>query len=280
MDLLKQTRHICNLYDIKPNHDYGQNFLVTKNIYDKIVSLAKLNKEDVVLEVGPGLGFLTAKLAKESKKVFSVEIDDKLVEVLKTGLDSSNISNVEIINENVLDFDPSNLEKEYKIVANLPYNISSVFLRKFLSADNKPKRVVLLLQKEVVERIIEKPGNHSLLSLSVQFYAEAKLEDYVLKNNFYPAPKVDSAILSLDVKNEKELFLSKEKEKLFFRLLKFGFSAKRKKLKKNLAGALKKDVKYIENILQEEKIETELRAQNLSLDEWLKLFARLESDML
>jgi 16S rRNA (adenine1518-N6/adenine1519-N6)-dimethyltransferase len=280
MDLLEQTKHICNIYEIRLKHNYGQNFLITENVYNKIVSLAELTKDDVVLEVGPGLGFLTAKLAKEAKKVLSVEIDNKLVEILKIGLDSADVSNVEIINENILDFDLNTLIKGYKIVANLPYNITSVFLRKFLSADNKPKKAILLLQKEVVERIVAKPGNHSLLSLSVQFYAEAKLEDYVLKNNFYPSPKVDSAILSLIIKDKEELPLAKEEEKVFFRLLKFGFSAKRKKLKNNLAGALKKEVKDIENILKEISVDTELRAQNLSLEDWLKLFACLKADML
>ncbi len=280
MDLLKQTKHLCNLYKIKPNRDFGQNFLITENIYDNIVSLADLKEEDVVLEVGPGLGFLTAKLAKKSKEVLSIEIDKSLVELLETGLNSNNISNVEIVNYNILDFDPNYLPVGYKIVANLPYNISSVFLRKFLSADNKPKKVILLLQKEVVERIVAGPGKHSLLSLSVQFYAEAKLEDYVLRNNFYPSPKVDSAILSLSIRDEKNKLLKREEEKLFFRLLKFAFSAKRKKLKNNLAGALKKEVKELENILKELNINSESRAQNLSLEEWLILFARLQADML
>ncbi|HKK54472.1 MAG TPA: 16S rRNA (adenine(1518)-N(6)/adenine(1519)-N(6))-dimethyltransferase RsmA [Patescibacteria group bacterium] len=274
-DLLKKTQELCRIYDIKPQSSMGQNFLVSLEVYKKIVASANIKKDEVVLEVGPGLGFLSAELLKSARKVIAVELDDKLAKVLELALSAHSVDNLEIINENILDFDPSILEADYKIVANLPYNISSVFLRKFLTTKNKPKSLTLMLQKEVVERIVAEPGKHSLLSLSVQYYSQAKYIDTIKKENFWPQPKVDSAILHLETKEDKEISLSKEEQKTFFRLLKFGFSAKRKKLVNNLAGALQVDNEVIETKMQAVDIDISIRAQGLSLNDWQKLFAQL-----
>jgi 16S rRNA (adenine1518-N6/adenine1519-N6)-dimethyltransferase len=278
-DLLKKTQEICRIYDIKPQRSMGQNFLVSLEVYKKIVASANIKKEDVVLEVGPGLGFLSAELLKEAKKVIAVELDAKIAKVLELALSAHSIDNLEIISENILDFNADTLEKDYKIVANLPYNISSVFLRKFLSADNKAKSLTLMLQKEVVERIVAEPGKHSLLSLSVQYYSQAKYVDTVKKENFWPQPKVDSAILHLDIKEDKDISLSKDEQKIFFRLLKFGFSAKRKKLINNLVGALQVENKLIQTKMQAADIDINIRAQDLSLNDWQRLFAQLRSIM-
>ncbi len=278
-DLLKKTQELCRIYDIKPQSSMGQNFLVSLEVYKKIVASANIKKDEVVLEVGPGLGFLSAELLKSARKVIAVELDDKLAKVLELALSAHSVDNLEIINENILDFDPSILEADYKIVANLPYNISSVFLRKFLTTKNKPKSLTLMLQKEVVERIVAEPGKHSLLSLSVQYYSQAKYIDTIKKENFWPQPKVDSAILHLETKEDKEISLSKEEQKTFFRLLKFGFSAKRKKLVNNLAGALQVDNEVIETKMQAVDIDISIRAQGLSLNDWQKLFAQLRSFM-
>jgi len=278
-DLLKKTQEICRIYDIKPQRSMGQNFLVSLEVYKKIVASANIKKEDVVLEVGPGLGFLSAELLKEAKKVIAVELDAKIAKVLELALSAHSIDNLEIISENILDFNADTLEKDYKIVANLPYNISSVFLRKFLSADNKAKSLTLMLQKEVVERIVAEPGKHSLLSLSVQYYSQAKYIDTVKKENFWPQPKVDSAILHLETKKDEEISLSKEEQKIFFRLLKFGFSAKRKKLINNLVGALQVENKLIQTKMQAADIDINIRAQDLSLNDWQRLFAQLRSIM-
>ena len=278
-DLLKKTQEICRIYDIKPQRSMGQNFLVSLEVYKKIVASANIKKEDVVLEVGPGLGFLSAELLKEAKKVIAVELDAKIAKVLELALSAHSIDNLEIISENILDFNADTLEKDYKIVANLPYNISSVFLRKFLSADNKAKSLTLMLQKEVVERIVAEPGKHSLLSLSVQYYSQAKYIDTVKKENFWPQPKVDSAILHLETKKDEEISLSKEEQKVFFRLLKFGFSAKRKKLVNNLTGALQVENKLIQTKMQAVDVDISIRAQDLSLNDWQRLFAQLRSIM-
>ena len=328
MDLLKQTKQLCKIYNIKPARSKGQNFLIKEDIYDKIVESANLKKEDVVLEVGPGLGFLTAKLAGKAKKVIAVELDDKLAEVLKIGLNSQGIKNVEVINENILDLDidkearfcidrdpiskfsklpKGNFENleigSLKTVANLPYNITSIFLRKFLSAERKPELMVLMLQKEVAERIIAKPGKMSLLAVSVQFYAKPEIIQVVSKNNFWPEPKVDSAIVkitptpnpsparssrergiedkaknkgvkiashSCDVRSGRETEREGIKRK-FFRLVKIGFSAKRKMLKNNLANGYHISHEKAEDRLKRAGFSGKIRAQELSVDDWLKL---------
>ncbi len=233
-NLLAQTKQLCQKYGIKPVRSRGQNFLISESVYDKIIQTADLNKNDVVLEVGPGLGFLTQRIAGKVKKVIAVELDDKLAQVLKIRLKKQGIKNVEIINKNILDINFLDYYcHEYKIVANLPYNITSIFLRKFLSAKIKPSLVVLMLQKEVAQRIVASPPKMSLLSVSVQFFASPKIIDIVKADDFWPQPKVDSAIIKLSDINDQP------NEKDFFRLVKIGFSARRKMLKNNFAAGLK-----------------------------------------
>ena len=282
MDILKKTQELCQLYEIKPARSKGQNFLIKEEIYNQIIAAADLKTDDVVLEVGPGLGFLTSKLAKIVKKVIAVELDDRLAEVLQIGLDSQGVRNVEVRNENVLDLKwplinttspqpspgPGEGVTAYKIVANLPYNISSVFLRKFLSGEHKPELMVLMLQKEVAERISALPGKMSLLAVSVQFYAQSEIIENVSADCFWPEPEVDSCVLKLKVKNEK----LKVNEQEFFRLVKIGFSARRKMLKNNLAAGFKIDQKIIAKKIKLAGISENCRPQELSVDDWLKLF--------
>lgn len=265
MDIFKKTKELCQLYNIKPARSRGQNFLIRESVYDDIVDIAELDENDVVLEVGPGLGFLTQKIAERVKKVVTVELDEKLVEVLKINLQMNGVKNVEVVNMNVLDFDPSVLgTKKYKIVANLPYNITSVFLRKFLSkVDNKPESIILMLQKEVVERIVAKPPKMSLLAVSVQYYAKAKLAQYVPKEDFFPSPEVDSAIIEIS-----EIESSQKDERDFFRLVKFGFSSKRKMLKNNLAGCLQLSQDDVVEKIKRAGFGEKVRAQELSVEDW------------
>ncbi len=276
-DLLAKTREICHIFDIKPARSKGQNFLINETVYDHIIEAADLNKEDIVLEVGPGLGFLTAKLAQRVKKVIAVELDDKLVQVLQTGIDSQEVDNIEIVNQDVLRF---NLERmrgvSYKIVANLPYNITSIFLRQILSSDYRPTSIVLMLQKEVVARIVAQPPKMSLLAVSVQLYAHPEIIEEVLAPNFWPQPKVDSAVIKINIKDN---VFSKEEEKIFWRLLKTGFSAKRKMLKNNLASGLKIKQEIIETVLEKTGLEPKIRAERLSITDWQKLFANLKEFM-
>ncbi|MDO9399424.1 MAG: 16S rRNA (adenine(1518)-N(6)/adenine(1519)-N(6))-dimethyltransferase RsmA [bacterium] len=286
MDLLQQTRNLCNLYEIKPARSKGQNFLIKEEIYDEIIANADLKPDDIVLEVGPGLGFLTAKLASKVKQVIAVELDDKLAEILHIGLIAQGVKNVEVINKNILEFsisqflndhkilflnDKQNLK--FKIVANLPFNITSIFLRKFLEVEIKPELVVLMLQKEVAERVVAKPPKMSILAVSVQFYAQPEIIKIVPADNFWPKPAVDSAIIKIVPNNSDSVLLGEsEREKDFFRLVKIGFSSKRKMLKNNLANGYKIEPNEVENKLKNIGLDVKIRAENLSVNNWIKLF--------
>ncbi|MEA3398499.1 MAG: 16S rRNA (adenine(1518)-N(6)/adenine(1519)-N(6))-dimethyltransferase RsmA [Patescibacteria group bacterium] len=284
MDLLRETKNICSQHKIKPARSKGQNFLIRENVYDKIIETAELNKADIILEVGPGFGFLTEKLAQKVKKVIAVELDDKLTNILQNRLNKQSIKNVEVLNRNILDVTSYELRvASYKIVANLPYNITSIFLRKFLSAENKPDFMVLMLQKEVAERICAKPGKMSLLSVSAQYYARPKIIEYVPKHDFWPSPKVDSAIVKLRIHKETKFpagNLVSGNEKVFFRLVKFGFSSKRKMLKNNLAAGCHISQIKAKNRLIKAGFKENIRAQELSVRDWIKLFGSFRQNML
>lgn len=273
-DLLAETRELCRLFEIKPARSKGQNFLINEKIYDDLIKAADLQPTDTVLEIGPGLGFLTAKLAKQVKKVIAVELDDKLASYLQTGIDAQNRDNVDIINGDILKVNlESLLVGPYKIVANIPYNISSLFLRLFLSAVNKPELLVLMLQKEVAERIVATPPDMSILAVSVQYYSDAEIVRLVKAGNFWPEPKVDSAIIKIKIRPNE----IKQDDKKFFQIVRIGFSAKRKMLKNNLAAGLKLNQKDIENLLIKEGFNPKVRAEDLSLGDWQKLFAAIST---
>lgn len=278
-NLLPEIREICRLLEISPSRSKGQNFLTNEKIYEDIVLAADIKPEDTVLEIGPGLGFLTLKLASKAKRVIAVELDDKLAEYLKMGIVAANIENIEIYNEDILKFNLGKYldeDRPYKIVANLPYNITSIFLRLFLSQAHRPELLVLMLQKEVAGRIVASAPDMNLLALSVQYYSNPQIVREVKAGNFWPEPKVDSAVIKMDVNSSAGNHLSSlAEDKLFFRLAKMGFSAKRKMLKNNLAGGLKISQKIITDILVDNKLNPSVRAEDLSLDEWLKLFAAL-----
>lgn len=280
MTLAQKTIELCKMYDIRPSRSKGQNFLINEKIYDEIVEAAEITKEDTVLEVGPGLGFLTARLAKAAKQVIAVELDDKLANFLQIGLDSQEVENVTIVNQDVLKFNPTDLPKDYKVVANLPYNITSIFLRTFLNQKNHPKSLVLMLQKEVAERLVAGPGDMSMLSLSVQFFGDIKIVREVKAGNFWPEPKIDSAVIKITLDNSKRGDINPEEEKDFFRLAKFGFSAKRKMLKNNLASGLKISNLEAEKLLSEAGLDKQVRAEDLGVSDWQKLFAASRSFVL
>ena len=277
MTLAQKTIELCKMFEIRPSRSKGQNFLINEKIYDEIVEAAEINSDDTVLEVGPGLGFLTAKLAKVAKQVVAVELDDKLANFLQIGLDSQDVENVTIMNQDVLKFNPTDLPKNYKVVANLPYNITSIFLRTFLNQKNRPQSLVLMLQKEVAERLIAKPGEMSMLALSVQFFGDVEIVREVKAGNFWPEPKIDSAIIRLIIKEHNRGDINFAEEKSFFRLAKFGFSAKRKMLKNNIASGLKISNSDAEKLLMGVGLDKQIRAQDLSVANWQKLFAASRS---
>lgn len=282
-ELLKTSKEICKMLEIKLSRSKGQNFLITEKIYDDIIKAAEVSSDDLILEVGPGLGFLTAKMAKIAKKVIAVELDDKLAAYLRMAVDSNDIENVHIVNEDVMTFDLENyLQKinfkgrKYKIVANLPYNITSIFLRTFLSAKLKPVSLTLMLQKEVAHRIISQAPDNNLLALSIAYYGQAEIVREVKAGNFWPEPEVDSSVIKITLNGLKS---NSEEDKKFFRIAKMAFSSKRKMLRNNLSAGLKIKPLEIESVLLAKGIDPRRRAEDLSLEDFKKLFAAISSFM-
>ena len=246
----------------------GQNFLVDEQALAQIVAAADIQSTDTIVEIGPGLGVLTSELSKRAGKVIAIEKDDKFADVLKTQYLNSN---VEIVHQDALNFEPNTyglIAESYKLVANIPYNITSLIIRKFLEEEDKPEMMILLVQKEVAERIIAEPGDMSLLAVSVQFYAKVEIVAIVPKESFFPTPKVDSAIIKLKVKSQKHKVQSRE----FFRIVKFGFAAKRKTLENNLSAGMHIKKDDARDIIKKAGFEAKIRAEDLSVEDWIRLF--------
>lgn len=234
----------------------GQNLLTDKNIINKIVNSIDINKDDVVLEIGPGLGAITIELSKKAKKVICIEKDKEMVEKLREKVGD----NVEIINADALEFIKDINLKKYKVVANIPYYITSSIIQGLLESKNQPSDIYLMIQKEVGRRICAKPGDMSVLAISVQYYATPKILFNVSKNSFYPAPKVDSCFIQIKPNGTK-------RNDEFFKLIKKGFSHPRKKLANNLEAR-----EVVENWLKENNLKAGERAENLSVEQWKGLF--------
>lgn len=265
-DLLKK-------HEAKPLKNLGQNFLIDRQVAKKIIEAADLSPSDNVLEIGPGFGTLTSMLAPKIKKIIAIEKDPKMPEALRETLKDFN--NIEIIQADILKLDPKTyLLSPYKIVANLPYYITSPLIRKFLeSVELSPTLITLMVQKEVAQRICAKPPNMSILAISVQFYAEAKIISYVSKKSFWPQPKVDSAIIKIkpQVKtNKKEI-----NNDLFFKVVRAGFSQPRKQLINNLSKELKIDKIKTREWLLKNKIQPTQRAERLNVEDWIALSKNL-----
>jgi len=274
--LLAQTKRRLRRFDLKARKGLGQHFLVDREVLGAIVAAAELSPSDVVVEIGPGLGILTGELAQKAGRVIAVELDDKLAALLKQTLAS--LDNVTIINDDVLKIAPQDLlEKQaglgYKVVANLPYYITSPVLRHFLEASAKPRTMIVMVQKEVAEAIAAKPGDMSLLSISVQYYAEPKIISLVPAQCFYPAPKVDSAIVKIDVYPKPKVDVD---EKGFFAVVRAGFAAPRKQLANSLAQGLGKDKAEVLPLLKEAGIAPQRRAETLTIEEWAGLWRVFE----
>lgn len=252
----------------------GQNFLRDQAVLKKIIESADLRPTDFVIEIGPGEGVLTKELVKYAKKVLAIEIDKNLADKLTLNFQKN--EKIKIINEDILKINLPELIKEnafneYKIIANIPYYITSPIIRLFLETPYPPNEMILMIQSEVAERICSLPGKMSLLSVSVQYYAQPKLLFYVDKKSFSPMPKVDSAVIQLSAIRNQESGNNKEEIKHFFKIVKAGFSSKRKTLLNNLSASLKISKIETENILEKAHLKTNQRAQELSLDDWKKL---------
>jgi 16S rRNA (adenine1518-N6/adenine1519-N6)-dimethyltransferase len=256
----------------------GQHFLVDGGVLKSILAAAELTPNDIVIEVGPGLGVLTRELSRQAGRVVAVELDDNLASLLKETLAS--FDNVTIVNQDILKVDPESLLQEhfpdrktdswyYKVVANLPYYITSPVLRHFLEASVKPQCLVVMVQKEVAREITAKPDRMSLLAISVQLYGEPKIVKYVRASSFYPAPEVDSAILRIAVYPRPVVEVDTES---FFKLVRAGFSAARKQLGNSLAQGLDRPKVEVLPILEKAGIDSRRRAETLSIEEWARLW--------
>lgn len=283
MDLasLDTIKFLVKKNKIRPSRQSGQNFLICREVLDKIMQVAEIESGEKVLEIGPGFGTLTNELLEAQAEVTSVELDKNLVKSLskfKNLYRNFNLISGDIIKEwSILNKDFKNLD--YKLISNLPYSLTSLVFRLFLGEVPRPKKIVVLIQKEVAERIIARPGKMSMLSTAVQFYGEAKIIDIVKPECFWPAPEVQSAILEVDRigldSNQYKKKLGKTKEETFFKITKIGFSAKRKQLHNNLSNGLYKKSDEIKVFLTNLGINPAIRAQDLTIDQWIEIAINL-----
>lgn len=260
---------------ISPKKSLGQNFLVNPHIIDLIVSSAEISKDDIILEVGPGTGYLTKKLIEKSQNIIAIEKDQRLIEPLKESF--KEYPNIKIIEADILEFKPAdhNLQPTaYKVIGNIPYYLTSHLIRNILEEWPKPKSIILTIQKEVAQRMVAKPPHMNLLALSVQYYSSPEIIKIISKNNFRPIPKVDSAIIKLV---PKDIPYSRDESKELFELAKAGFSEKRKQLAGTLASKLRCPKEQIIKILTDINLEPTTRAENLTLDQWITLKKHIDS---
>lgn len=282
-------KNLFKKHKVRPSKRLGQNFLIDKGIIKKIIKSAELHSKDIILEIGPGVGVITQELAKKVKKVIAVEKDLKMVEILKETL--KDFKNVKIINKDILKIEPKTYHlksKTYKIVANLPFYITAPVIRKFLESENPPQEMILIIQKEVAQRICAlpakvfasqkfrraRPPKMNLLAVSVQFYSRPKIISYVSKKSFWPIPKVDSAIIQIIPSSSVyDSVLFREQ---FFRIVKAGFSQPRKQLVNNLTNGLKLNKERVKLWLLKNNIQPIQRAETLNVSDWIKLTKMLK----
>ncbi len=291
---MKKSNHNYNYINphtgcgnFKAKKSMGQNFLKSQQVLNKMCEAGSVNSNDIVVEIGPGKGALTAKLLEKALKVIAVEKDRDLIDMLTEKFAKELKNNkLLILNEDILYFEPKKQglkEKGYKIVANIPYNITGSIIKRFLSEVEKPNTMTLLVQYEVARRIcVENPhtgcgnfGKESILSLSVKAYGEPKYIMKVHKRFFSPSPKVDSAIISINNISNKS-FKNKEEENSFFRLIKSGFIHKRKVLRKNLEE-IEKDTTKIDKIFSELEIDSKIRAEDVPFIKWLEMLKKINN---
>ena len=276
--LLSQTKKLLKRHDIRLKKSLAQHFLVDDAVLEKILDAADLSPEDTVIEVGPGLGLMTAELAKRAGWVIAIELDNRLAAILTETLPTENIV---VLNEDVLGTDPAALLKggaprfppqlrSYKVVANLPYYITSPVLRHFLEAPVKPLTMVVMVQKEVARTIAAEAGQRSVLSIAVQFYGRPVIVTDVPAASFFPPPEVDSAVVKIDVYAKPPVAVDDAVG--FFKLVRAGFTANRKQVANSLAQGLGLPRQDIQSLLAKSSIDPKRRAETFTLEEWAILF--------
>lgn len=272
MNLYQETKFIMNKYNITANKSYGQNFLIDEYTIESIVNSANVNKDDLVIEIGPGLGSLTHLLLDNAGKVICVELDPKMIEILNDRFKL--YDNFELINNDILKIDLKKLFEEnsnfktVKVVANLPYYITTPIIMKLLEERLDLESITVMVQKEVAERLAEKPGGKDTgaITYSVNYYTDPSIVLNVSKDCFVPSPKVDSAVLQLKVLKEPKINI--KNEELFLKVIKLAFLQKRKTLLNSLSNSGIKSKEYIENMLVNLNLDTRIRAEQLSLEDF------------
>ena len=262
-----------------PKKSLGQHWLFDDASLNAMLEAGEVTGQDFVVEVGPGLGPLTAKLCAVAKHVEAVELDDILVANLhantvkrnsKLGNGTNHVKNLSVVHKSILDYDTIDLPKGYKVIANIPYYLTSNLIRIMLESSNPPSVMVLLIQKEVAERVAAEPGQMGILSVADQFYAEVSLKQHVPAKLFTPPPKVDSQIIQLKQRSEP-LFPDADVTK-FFTVVRAGFSEKRKKLRSALSGGLQISKIEADSLIIKAGISADARAQELTLSQWNDLY--------
>jgi 16S rRNA (adenine1518-N6/adenine1519-N6)-dimethyltransferase len=279
--LLSQTRFLLDHYDLQAKKSLGQHFLINSGILNRITAAADLSSSDLILEVGPGIGVLTHALVEKAGWVIAVELDTRMAEALKETLAPH--QNFSILNRDILEIEPQDLilqeqsgfpselkgKTDYKLVANLPYYITQPIIRHFCEAKLKPQTMIVMVQKEVAQNIVAKPGDLRILAISVQFYGKPEIMGYVPAGNFFPVPKVDSAILKISLYPEPRYKVTGEKH--FFKIVRAGFCATRKQIANSLAQGLAMPKAEVLSLLKQAGVTPRMRPETLTLDEWASL---------
>jgi len=286
---LATIESILKKYNLAPNKFLGQNFLIDKNVLDKIIVAADLSTSGGsaaggksggnVLEIGPGLGTLTQALCQKGANVIAIEKDKDLIPTLRDNL--KDFDKATIIQDDFLELDFDKLisafrekgKTKYSVISNIPYYITSPVIRKILSAEYLPEQIVFLVQREVAERIAAKAGDMSFISVFVQFYGTPEVVEIVKPESFWPAPEVDSAILKIVL--DKKIKISEEEKKELWRIVKIGFAARRKTLANNLSAGLRIPRGKIEEILETLGFDKKVRAQELGVEDWIRLLGKI-----
>jgi 16S rRNA (adenine1518-N6/adenine1519-N6)-dimethyltransferase len=282
------VRRLLRQSKIRPDKALGQNFLIDHTILEKIANAARLTADEIVLEIGAGTGALTQLLAQNAGHVVAVELDQRLLPLLQASL--SEFDNVSVIQDDILELNPAVLIHDasqkladsaahYKVVANLPYYITSAILRHLLDAERTPEMMIITVQYEVAKRLVARPGDMSILAVSVQFYGDPEILFRISPASFYPSPDVESAVVRLNVNPSPPL--PRGETAMFFQVVRAGFSQRRKQLHNSLSAGLGERISKhgAAARLKEANIDPRRRAQSLSVEEWIAL-TRALSDVL
>jgi len=265
---VQTLKTLLKRYETPALKKLGQHFLTNESVLNKIITASQIKPTEMILEIGCGIGNLTEKLAQKARKVIGVEKDQRLIPILKEVL--KNYNNIKIIKGDILKIKiDSYFSGPYKVVANIPYYLTSHLIKKLLENPQPPYEIFLLVQKEVAQRICAKPPKMNLLAVAVQFYAKAKILFYVSKNSFWPIPRVDSAFLKIIPQPDKKKEI--EFQNIFFKIVKAGFCSPRKQLINNFNSKLNLRKEEVQRWLAKNKINPKQRAETLSLTDWLNL---------